>query len=100
MVRWRNSRGDVQRTKLSSRPTSPPDPDDPDLTLAEMFRLWPDSATVFLRHQMLCVGCPIAPFHTVIDACLEYGLDEAAFREELRAERAPGQAAAATPPGR
>jgi hypothetical protein len=34
---------------------------------------------------MMCIGCPITPFHTVIDACAEYNLDEAAFRAELRA---------------
>ena len=33
---------------------------------------------------MLCFGCPIAPFHTVIDACLEYRLDEDQFRAKLR----------------
>jgi AGCS family alanine or glycine:cation symporter len=28
-----------------------------------------------MRHKMLCVGCLVNPFHTVIDACAEYGLD-------------------------
>jgi hypothetical protein len=32
---------------------------------------------------MLCFGCPIAPFHTVADACVEYALDEVPFRREL-----------------
>ena len=40
---------------------------------------------MFLERRMLCFGCPIAPFHTVIDASLEYQLDEEAFRAELRA---------------
>jgi hybrid cluster-associated redox disulfide protein len=39
---------------------------------------------------MLCVGCLIAPFHTVTDACREYGLDETTFLEEL--QRAVGAA--------
>lgn len=34
---------------------------------------------------MLCFGCPIAPFHTLADACAEYGLHEDAFLEEIRA---------------
>jgi hybrid cluster-associated redox disulfide protein len=62
-----------------------PDPDDPDLTLAELFRAWPETAPVFRAHRTACVGCPIAPFHTVRDACAEYRLDEAAFRAALRA---------------
>lgn len=57
--------------------------DDPDLPLTVLFRHWPATAGVFLAHRMVCFGCPIAPFHTVIDACAEYGLDEALFRAEL-----------------
>ena len=33
---------------------------------------------------MLCVGCPIGPFHTVADACREHSIDEEEFRQELR----------------
>ncbi|MDR7127390.1 DUF1858 domain-containing protein [Pseudotabrizicola sp. 4114] len=61
-----------------------PDLDDPDLSLRLLFDHWPQMAAVFLSRRMLCFGCPIAPFHTVIDACEEYGLDEAAFRTDLR----------------
>lgn len=59
--------------------------DDPDLSLRLLFNRWPDTAQVFLDRRMLCVGCPVAPFHTVTDACAEYRLDEATFRAELRA---------------
>jgi hybrid cluster-associated redox disulfide protein len=62
-----------------------PDFDDPDLPLQMLFRHWPETSAVFLSHRMLCFGCPITPFHTVTDACAEYGLDETAFRTELRA---------------
>ena len=58
--------------------------DDPDMALSVLLDLWPDTVAVFLAHRMLCFGCPIAGFHTVLDACIEYRLDEAAFREELR----------------
>lgn len=59
--------------------------DDPDLPLGLLFANWPAAATVFLSHRMVCFGCPIAPFHTVIDACAEYGQEEVLFRAELRA---------------
>jgi len=62
-----------------------PDIDDPDLPLLSLFQSWPETAGVFLSHRMLCFGCPIAPFHTVEDACLEYRLDPSQFRAELRA---------------
>jgi len=60
--------------------------DNPDLTLADLMTLWPETIPVFVRHKMLCVGCLISPFHTVTDACAEYDLDEAAFIDELRHE--------------
>lgn len=63
--------------------------DDPDMPLDRLMSIWPETITVFLRHKMLCVGCMINPFHTVTDACQEYGLDEEVFRAELhRAARA------------
>lgn len=60
-----------------------PDLNDPDLPLSEVFRIWPETRAVFLERQMLCVGCAIAPFHTIADACVEYDLDEQEFRAEL-----------------
>ncbi len=62
---------------------SKPDFEDPDLPLAELFGAWPEAAAMFLAHRMLCPGCPIAPFHAITDACLEYDLDEDEFRAEL-----------------
>ena len=62
--------------------------DDPDLSLRLVFERWPEVAAVFHARGTACFGCPIAPFHTVIDACTEYGLDEIAFRAALRAAAA------------
>jgi hybrid cluster-associated redox disulfide protein len=59
--------------------------DDPDLPLSTLFGEWPHMVQVFLGKQMLCPGCPVAPFHAIADACAEYDLDEMAFRDELRA---------------
>ncbi|SFR50034.1 DUF1858 domain-containing protein [Litoreibacter janthinus] len=60
------------------------DLDNPDLPLADLLTEWPQVIPVFLRRQMLCVGCLVSPFHTVIDACAEYNLDEDMFLAELR----------------
>ncbi|MFL4471285.1 DUF1858 domain-containing protein [Tateyamaria armeniaca] len=56
---------------------------DPDLSLEDLMAEWPQTVSVFLRHNMLCVGCIIAPFHTVTDACREYHLNQDAFMYEL-----------------
>ncbi|MCX8571026.1 MULTISPECIES: DUF1858 domain-containing protein [Hyphomicrobiales] len=49
---------------------------DHDMTMDTIMRRWPGSIRVILGHGMLCVGCPIASFHTVSDAAREHLLDE------------------------
>ena len=61
-----------------------PSINDPDLPLARIIQQWPATAEAFLERKMLCFGCPIAPFHSVIDAVAEYRLDEDEFRARLR----------------
>lgn len=54
----------------------------------EVMERWPATIRVFLNHRMRCIGCPIACFHTVDDACREHKVDQAAFLAELRAAAA------------
>jgi hybrid cluster-associated redox disulfide protein len=51
----------------------------------DVMRESPQTIRVFLQFKMRCVGCPIACFHTVDDACREHGVDREAFLEALRA---------------
>ncbi|MCC6718213.1 MAG: DUF1858 domain-containing protein [Acetobacteraceae bacterium] len=65
----------------------------PDLTVNAIMCAWPATLRVFLRHRMGCVGCPIAPFHTVVDAAREYHIDLDMLLAELReAASVPGDA--------
>jgi len=57
--------------------------DNIDMPLADLMNRWPETIPVFLRHKMLCVGCLINPFHTLVDACAEYSLDLDEFIGEL-----------------
>lgn len=50
-------------------------PVQPSQLVDEVMRRWPATIRVFLRHRMHCVGCPIACFHTVEEACREHGLE-------------------------
>lgn len=59
--------------------------DNPDLPLADLMSEWPQTIEVFVKYKMLCVGCLVSPFHTVMDACAEYNLDEDDFLAELQA---------------
>src|SRR5262245_13649048 len=50
---------------------------------ADVMRRWPATIRVFLDFRMGCVGCPIASFHDIGDACREHGTDQAAFLAAL-----------------
>ena len=56
---------------------------DPDMTVDEIMRRWPATIRVMIRNRMLCVGCPIAIFHTVADACNAHDVEMEPFCEEL-----------------
>lgn len=43
----------------------------------------PDTIRVFIEFKMRCVGCPIACFHTVDDACRQHCVDREAFFKAL-----------------
>jgi hybrid cluster-associated redox disulfide protein len=52
----------------------------------------PETIRVFLAFRMGCVGCPIACFHTVDDACREHGVDRDAFLQALQSVAAKAMA--------
>lgn len=56
---------------------------DPDMPIDRIMRLWPATITVLMRYRMLCIGCPIGPFHTVPEACRAHAIDEAEFVRDL-----------------
>ncbi|UPK37073.1 DUF1858 domain-containing protein [Bradyrhizobium sp. 186] len=49
----------------------------------DIMRTAPHTIRVFLAFRMACVGCPIATFHTVEDACREHGIDRKKFLAAL-----------------
>lgn len=56
-----------------------------DALVDDVMRRWPESIRVFLDFRMACVGCPIACFHTVDDACREHGVERDRFMTALQA---------------
>lgn len=55
-----------------------------DMSMDEIMQIWPASIRTILDYGLLCVGCPIASFHTVDDAVREHGIPEEEFRNALR----------------
>lgn len=56
-----------------------------EMTIDEIMRRWPQTIPMILRYRLLCFGCPVAPFHTVLDAIREHDIDGLEFRRELHA---------------
>jgi hybrid cluster-associated redox disulfide protein len=54
------------------------------LTVDEVMQRWPVTIRVFLDFGMHCVGCPIATFHSVDEACNEHGIELEKFLGRLR----------------
>jgi hybrid cluster-associated redox disulfide protein len=62
-------------------------------TVDDVMRRWPSTIRVFIEFRMHCVGCPIATFHSVEEACSEHGIDLEAFLRSLhRAVQVPVEA--------
>ena len=65
-----------------------------DQIVDDVMRRQPATIAVFLRYRMLCVGCFIAPFHSVEDACCAHGIEPETFLAALQAAGKPEEAEA------
>ena len=54
-----------------------------DLSVDEIMDRWPATIRVFIRHDMLCIGCAIGSFHTLGEACKAHNLEESAVTRDL-----------------
>ena len=57
-----------------------------DLTVAQIISSRPGTIRLFIEWRLHCVGCPIAPFHTLTDAALEHGVSAADLIAAVEAE--------------
>ncbi len=55
----------------------------PGNTIAELLARCPAAARVLVRHRMHCIGCDVAPFETILDACVTYGVAVDDFLAEV-----------------
>lgn len=56
---------------------------DDDMSMDEIMRRWPETIRVLLDHGLLCVGCPVASFHTLDDAISEHGIKANPLRADI-----------------
>jgi hybrid cluster-associated redox disulfide protein len=55
-----------------------------DSVVDEIMRTFPTTIRVFLDFHMNCVGCSIAPFHTIRDSCRAHDIETEAFMTALQ----------------
>ncbi|WP_245474387.1 MULTISPECIES: DUF1858 domain-containing protein [unclassified Mesorhizobium] len=63
---------------------------DPNMSMDDVMRKWPASIAVLIRHRMHCVGCHIAPFRSIAEACRDHRIDEGNFLKGLERAIAGG----------
>jgi hybrid cluster-associated redox disulfide protein len=56
----------------------------PKWTVADLLSRYPQTAAVFSRFRMACVGCTMAPFETLADAAAAYQLRPDVLLRDLR----------------
>jgi len=59
------------------------DPITADTLLTELIEQYPETIHVFLRQRLYCVGCIVAPFHTVADTAREHCVGLQALLDDL-----------------
>ena len=55
----------------------------PDMTIDEVIRLWPQTLSVIIKNNMLCIGCALTTYHSVGYAAEEHDLDRDTLLSEL-----------------
>lgn len=56
-----------------------------EMIISDVLERWPETAVVFHKHNMACVGCVVAPFYSIEAAISIYHLDREQFLQELAA---------------
>lgn len=54
-----------------------------EMPVDDVMRRWPSTIRVFLDFKMKCVGCPIATFHSIDEACAEHEVDPGVFMPKI-----------------
>lgn len=55
----------------------------PNMVIEDVLNRWPETAVVFQRYHLACVGCVMAPFYKISDAINIYKLPAEQFITDL-----------------
>ena len=55
----------------------------PEMSIAEVMRMDPEVAPVFMSYGMHCLGCPASQGESIEEACMVHGVDADAFLAQV-----------------
>jgi hybrid cluster-associated redox disulfide protein len=84
---YNGSRNTVMKVRMHMQLITPITADS---LVKEVVEHHPQTIAVFVKHGLNCVGCYIAPFHTITDAAREYALRLDPLLSELNQAITPG----------
>lgn len=58
-----------------------------DMTFAEVVSKYPETAEIFLKHGMQCIGCPMAMSETIEQGALGHGINVEKLIGELNKKK-------------
>ena len=56
-----------------------------EMIISDVLERWPETAVIFHKYNMACVGCVVAPFYSIEAAISIYRLDRDQFLQDLAA---------------
>jgi len=54
-----------------------------EMIISDVLERWPETAVVFQKYNMACVGCVVAPFYSIEAAISIYHLSREQFLQDL-----------------
>lgn len=60
-----------------------------DILVDDLMVTYTATIPVFIRHKMMCIGCPFGGIHDVREACREHGISLEDFLADIEAAIAP-----------
>ena len=58
----------------------------PEMSIDEVTRQYPQTADIFVRHRMNCVGCSLGMFHTIAEVAAIYKIEVETFIAQLNGQ--------------
>lgn len=56
------------------------------MTFSQVISKYPETSSIFFKHGMSCIGCPMARSETIEEGCKAHGINVKKFLAELNSQ--------------